>query len=97
MDEDRGGRRGGFDRGPRQMYDAVCADCGQATQVPFKPDAATRPLWYASHSQKYGCQRKVAARNMPTTKPAKRTAPATANRWGGACSASTPQRIVPLG
>src|SRR5213595_606447 len=37
--------------------------------------AATRPLWYASHSQKYGCQRKVAARNMPTTKPAKRTAP----------------------
>lgn len=21
----------------RQMYDAVCADCGAATQVPFKP------------------------------------------------------------
>ncbi|HWM51814.1 MAG TPA: CxxC-x17-CxxC domain-containing protein, partial [Thermoplasmata archaeon] len=39
MDEDRGGRRGGgggYDRGPRQMFDAVCADCGQATQVPFK-------------------------------------------------------------
>src|SRR5947207_3898717 len=57
--------------------------------------AATRPLWYASHSQKYGCQRKVAARNMPTTKPAKRTAPATANRWGGACSASTPNESCP--
>ncbi|TMA03983.1 MAG: hypothetical protein E6J92_00285 [Methanobacteriota archaeon] len=42
MDEDRGGRRGGYDRGPRQMYDAVCADCGQATQVPFKPDLPIR-------------------------------------------------------
>src|SRR6266571_4330285 len=41
MDEERGGRRGGggggYDRGPRTMYDAVCSDCGQATQVPFKP------------------------------------------------------------
>ncbi|TLZ46441.1 MAG: hypothetical protein E6K19_00935 [Methanobacteriota archaeon] len=48
MDEDRGGRRGGggggYDRGPRQMYDAVCSDCGQATQVPFKPDPA-RPVY----------------------------------------------------
>jgi CxxC-x17-CxxC domain-containing protein len=24
-------------RQPRQMYDAVCADCGMPTQVPFKP------------------------------------------------------------
>jgi CxxC-x17-CxxC domain-containing protein len=23
--------------GPRQMHDAVCADCGQKTQVPFLP------------------------------------------------------------
>jgi CxxC-x17-CxxC domain-containing protein len=22
---------------PRQMFDAVCSDCGQQTQVPFKP------------------------------------------------------------
>src|SRR5213592_96754 len=54
--------------------------------------AATRPLWYASHCQKYGCQRKVAERNMPTTRPAKRTAPATANRLGRAPSASTAGR-----
>jgi len=26
------------------MYDAVCSDCGQATQVPFKPDPA-RPVY----------------------------------------------------
>ena len=28
---------GGYDRGPRQMYPAVCAQCGQDTQVPFLP------------------------------------------------------------
>jgi CxxC-x17-CxxC domain-containing protein len=31
---DRGGRR---ERPPRQMYDVICADCGQPTQVPFMP------------------------------------------------------------
>ena len=25
------------DRGPRRMYPAVCANCGQATEVPFEP------------------------------------------------------------
>jgi CxxC-x17-CxxC domain-containing protein len=25
------------DRAPRQMYDVICADCGEPTQVPFKP------------------------------------------------------------
>lgn len=32
------GGGGGFDRGPRQMHDAICAGCGCETQVPFKPD-----------------------------------------------------------
>jgi CxxC-x17-CxxC domain-containing protein len=27
----------GFDRGPRQMHDAVCSECGASCQVPFKP------------------------------------------------------------
>lgn len=27
----------GFDRGPREMHDAVCSECGSNTQVPFKP------------------------------------------------------------
>ena len=31
------GRDGGFDRGPREMHDAVCSECGAACQVPFKP------------------------------------------------------------
>jgi CxxC-x17-CxxC domain-containing protein len=37
-----GGRPGGFGggapRGPRELFDAVCAACGIQTQVPFKPN-----------------------------------------------------------
>ena len=35
----RGGSRdGGYrDNAPRQMYDAVCSECGKACQVPFQP------------------------------------------------------------
>ena len=29
--------RGGYNSGPRQMYDAVCSNCGQPCQVPFQP------------------------------------------------------------
>ena len=35
-----GGNRGGgggFNRGPREMHDATCSECGAQTQVPFKP------------------------------------------------------------
>ena len=35
---------GGFSRGPREMFDAVCARCGKDTQVPFKPTGA-RPVY----------------------------------------------------
>ncbi len=28
---------GGSGRGPRQMFPAVCAQCGKETQVPFQP------------------------------------------------------------
>ncbi|MEE9564774.1 MAG: CxxC-x17-CxxC domain-containing protein [Candidatus Hydrothermarchaeaceae archaeon] len=31
MKASRGGRR------PREMHDVICADCGEATQVPFRP------------------------------------------------------------
>ena len=45
----RGGRpggfsRGGFDRGPREMHDATCSECGLQTQVPFKPTEG-RPVF----------------------------------------------------
>ena len=32
------------DRPPRQLYDAVCANCGRPTQVPFQP-RGTRPVY----------------------------------------------------
>jgi len=32
-----GGGSGGFGRGPRQSYDAVCAACGVKTTLPFEP------------------------------------------------------------
>ena len=28
---------GGFDRGPREMHKATCADCKKECEVPFKP------------------------------------------------------------
>ncbi len=45
MGEGRGG--GGFDRGfggQREMHKAVCADCGQECEVPFKP-SGDRPVY----------------------------------------------------
>jgi CxxC-x17-CxxC domain-containing protein len=42
---DRGGGGGGGGYGgPRQMYDAVCASCGSACQVPFQP-SQDRPVY----------------------------------------------------
>jgi DNA-directed RNA polymerase len=46
----RGGRgwRGGSGRGgyggPREMHKAVCSDCGQECEVPFKPTEG-RPVY----------------------------------------------------
>lgn len=39
-----GGRSGGFERAPRQMFDTICAECGQPTQVPFQP-RGDRPVY----------------------------------------------------
>jgi CxxC-x17-CxxC domain-containing protein len=39
-----GGGGGGYDRPPRQMYDATCADCGKTAQVPFQP-TGSRPVY----------------------------------------------------
>lgn len=40
-------------RAPRQLYDAVCANCGQATQVPFQP-RGTRPVYCRDCFQRMG-------------------------------------------
>ncbi|MEK7535751.1 MAG: CxxC-x17-CxxC domain-containing protein [Patescibacteria group bacterium] len=41
---DRGGFKGGGDRRPKQLFDATCANCGKATQVPFRP-TGDRPVY----------------------------------------------------
>ena len=38
------GGGGGYDRAPRQTYEAVCADCGKIAQVPFQP-TGSRPVY----------------------------------------------------
>ena len=46
------GGRGGSFGGPREMHKATCADCGQETEVPFKPTEG-RPVYcrdcYSKH------------------------------------------------
>jgi len=37
-------RRRSFDRGPREMHKAICSDCGQECEVPFKPTEG-RPVY----------------------------------------------------
>ncbi len=39
--ECRAQRRGRRTSGPREMHDALCANCGAATQVPFLPRGDT--------------------------------------------------------
>ena len=46
---------GRYERGPREMYKAVCADCKRDCEVPFKPKE-DRPVYcrdcYSKH--RYG-------------------------------------------
>jgi len=39
-----GGGGGGYSSSPRQMFSAVCAECGQNTEVPFEP-RGDRPVY----------------------------------------------------
>ncbi|MFH1947531.1 MAG: CxxC-x17-CxxC domain-containing protein [Candidatus Magasanikbacteria bacterium] len=43
--------RPSFDRGDRQMHDAVCAKCGDDCQVPFKPTSA-KPVYCSNCFEK---------------------------------------------
>ncbi len=35
---------GGYDRAPREMFSATCANCGREAQVPFRPSGA-KPVY----------------------------------------------------
>lgn len=49
------GRRdfGGRDRGPRQMFHAVCDNCGKDCEVPFKP-SGDKPIYCSDCFEKQG-------------------------------------------
>ncbi|MEK7497753.1 MAG: CxxC-x17-CxxC domain-containing protein [Patescibacteria group bacterium] len=50
---DRGGGRS-FDRGgDRQMFDAICSNCGKACQVPFRP-TGEKPVYCSDCFEKMG-------------------------------------------
>ena len=42
--QEGGGFGGGFGGRPREMHKAVCADCKQECEVPFKP-SGDRPVY----------------------------------------------------
>jgi CxxC-x17-CxxC domain-containing protein len=53
-----GGRFGGQRRfGPREMYKAICSDCGAECEVPFKPTEG-RPVYCRDCWQKRRGQRR---------------------------------------
>ena len=41
---DGGGAYAAAERRPRQLYDAVCAECGKTAQLPFQP-TGSRPVY----------------------------------------------------
>ena len=49
---DRRGGGGGYDRPPREMHKITCSDCGQESEVPFKPDGK-RPVYCRDCYQKH--------------------------------------------
>ena len=51
----RGGDRGGFNRGgggDREMFTAVCDECGRECQLPFKP-SSNKPVYCSRCFEKY--------------------------------------------
>ena len=50
-DKRSSGRRG-YSSGPREMHKVTCSDCGQETEVPFKPTEG-RPVYCRECYQKH--------------------------------------------
>jgi CxxC-x17-CxxC domain-containing protein len=42
-----GGGGGGYNRAPREMFSAICSECGQTAQVPFQP-RTDKPVYCSS-------------------------------------------------
>ncbi len=46
-DTDRGYGGGGYSRGPREMFSAICSECGQTAMLPFQP-RTDKPVYCSS-------------------------------------------------
>lgn len=46
-------------RPQRELFDAVCADCGAECKVPFKPSANGKPVYCKDCYKKYAPDKKV--------------------------------------
>ncbi|MEF8879290.1 MAG: CxxC-x17-CxxC domain-containing protein [Candidatus Thermoplasmatota archaeon] len=46
------GNKKRHDKGPREMHEVTCSDCGKQTEVPFKPDG-DRPVYCRECYQKH--------------------------------------------
>ncbi|MDU4959158.1 MAG: zinc-ribbon domain containing protein [Sporomusaceae bacterium] len=44
MRKQQNNERGGISSQPRELFDAICAECGVKTQVPFRP-SGNRPVY----------------------------------------------------
>jgi len=51
-----GDRRGGYrnDSGPKEMHKAVCSECGEECEVPFKPTQGRDVLCKECYKKKKG-------------------------------------------
>ncbi|MCL5026759.1 MAG: zinc-ribbon domain containing protein [Chloroflexi bacterium] len=56
-----GGGGGGYGQSSREMYPAVCAQCGKATEVPFQP-RGDRPVYCSD------CYRRMPSRSSSSNR-----------------------------
>jgi|GEM_PF-471949 len=69
-----GGTRNHGDDRPREMFKAVCAECGRPTEVPFKP-SGERPVYCKECFQAMGPQERSEQRRDPRFAPRRDAAP----------------------
>jgi len=63
------GNKGGFDRGPREMFQANCASCGKTCEVPFRPNGKKPVYCTECFAKNGGPTRNDSFEKKPFNKP----------------------------